>query len=63
MRPSGVRGVLNDAVSVYFLDVTLAGAFFAWWCAGSRAVTEGGVVRMRDDEAKPHVGAALQRTR
>ena len=27
MTPSGVRGVLNDAVSVYFLDATLAGAF------------------------------------
>jgi hypothetical protein len=27
MTPSGVRGVLNDAVSIYFLDATLASAF------------------------------------
>ena len=35
MTPSGLQGVLNDAVSVYFLDPTLAGAFVARWCAGS----------------------------
>src|ERR1700674_5155848 len=27
MTPSGLRGVLNDAVSIYFLDATLASAF------------------------------------
>jgi hypothetical protein len=27
MTPSGMRGVLNDAVSIYFLDPTLASAF------------------------------------
>jgi len=35
MTPSGVRGVLNDAVSIYFLDATLASAFVTRWCAGS----------------------------
>ena len=35
MTPSGVRGVLNDAVSIYFLDATLASAFVVRWCAGS----------------------------
>jgi hypothetical protein len=34
MTPSGMRGVLNDAVSIYFLDATLASAFVALWCAG-----------------------------
>jgi hypothetical protein len=34
MTPSGMRGVLNDAVSIYFLDATIAGAFVARWCAG-----------------------------
>jgi len=29
MTPSGMRGVLNDAVSIYFLDATLASAFVA----------------------------------
>jgi hypothetical protein len=29
MTPSGVRGVLNDAVSIYFRDAVLASAFVA----------------------------------
>jgi hypothetical protein len=62
MTPSGMRGVLNDAVSIYFLDVTLAGAFVACWCAGSRVETEGGVFRIRDDAPAPRIGAALHRT-
>ena len=38
ITPFGMRGVLNDAVSIYFLDATLASAFVARWCAatGSR---------------------------
>jgi hypothetical protein len=59
---SGVRGVLNDAVSIYFLDATLASAFVARWRAASRAETDGGAFRMRDDEPKPRIGAALHRT-
>jgi hypothetical protein len=44
MTPSGMRGVLNDAVSIYFLDATLASAFVARWCAGYKIETaEGGV--------------------
>jgi hypothetical protein len=41
ITPSGVRGVLNDAVLIYFLDATLAGAFVARWCARSRTETDG----------------------
>jgi hypothetical protein len=62
MTPSGVRGVLNDAVSIYFLDPTLASAFVARWCAGSRAETDGGVFKVRDDEPKARIGAAPHRT-
>jgi hypothetical protein len=29
MTPSGMRGVLNDAVAIYFADATLASAFVA----------------------------------
>jgi len=29
MTPSGTRGVLNDALSIYFADATLANAFIA----------------------------------
>jgi hypothetical protein len=31
LAPSGTRGVLNDAISMYFGDATLAGAFVARW--------------------------------
>jgi hypothetical protein len=62
MTASGSRGVLNDAVSIYFLDITLASAFVARWCAGSRIETDGGVFRIRDDEPMPRIGAGLHRT-
>jgi hypothetical protein len=62
MTPSGMRGVLNDAVSIYFIDTTLASAFVARWCAGSRIETEGGVFRIRDDEPAARIGAGLHRT-
>ena len=59
---SGVRGVLNDAVSIYFLDATLASAFVARWCAGSIVETRDGVFRIRDDEPAPRIGVGLHRT-
>jgi len=36
MTPSGMRGVLNDAISIYFLDATLASAFVVRWCPGTK---------------------------
>jgi hypothetical protein len=62
MTPSGVRGVLNEAVSIYFIDATLASAFVARWCAAFRIEAEGGVFRIRDDEPAPRIGAGLHRT-
>ena len=62
MTPSGMRGVLNDAVSIYFADVTLASAFVARWCVGATAETVGGVFRVREDEPTPRIGAGLHRT-
>jgi hypothetical protein len=62
MTPSGMRGVLNDAVSIYFREATLASAFVARWCAASKVETEGGVFRLRDDEPAPRIGARLHRT-
>jgi len=44
MTPSGTRGVLNDALSFYFADATLASAFVARWCVGSQVETAGGRV-------------------
>jgi hypothetical protein len=62
MTPSGIRVVLNDAISVYFADATLASAFVARWCAGHRTETAGGVFHVREDEPAPRVGAGLHRT-
>jgi hypothetical protein len=60
--PSGTRGVLNDAISLYFADATLASAFVARWCVGSKFEPTGGVFQVREDEPAPRVGAAPHRT-
>ena len=62
MTPSGTREVLNDAISIYFADATLAGAFVARWCVGSNVETAGGVFQVRQDEPTPRIGAGLHRT-
>jgi hypothetical protein len=54
--PPVTRGVLNDAISIYFADATLASAFVAGWCAGSRVETAGGVFRVREDKPAPRTG-------
>ena len=56
MTPSGMRGVLNDTISVYFADATLASAFVARWCAESKVETTGGLSQVREDEPAPRVG-------
>ena len=62
MTPSGTRGVLNDAISIYFADATLASAFVARWCVRAKVETAGGVFQVREDEPEPRVGAGLRRT-
>ena len=62
MTPSGTRGVLNDAISIYFPDPALADAFVARWCIGYKVETAGGALRVREDEPEPRVGAGLHRT-
>jgi hypothetical protein len=57
-----MRGVLNDALSIYFLDPTLASAFVARWCAGYKVETAEGVFRVRDNEPTARIGAGLHRT-
>jgi hypothetical protein len=54
--------VLNDAISVYFADPPLAGAFVARWCVGSKVESAGGVFQVREDEPTPRVGQELHRT-
>jgi len=62
MTHSGTRGVLNDVLSIYFADATLASAFVARWCVGAKTRTSGGVFQIRVDEPEPRVGAGLHRT-
>jgi len=62
MTPSGTRGVLNDAISIYFADPTLASAFVFRWCVGHKVETSGGVFQVRDDEPTTRVGAMPHRT-
>jgi hypothetical protein len=62
LTPSGRRGVLNDAVSIYFEDATIAEAFAARWCVGSKVETAGGVFQVREDDPAQRIGAGLHRT-
>ncbi|HEV8032336.1 MAG TPA: hypothetical protein VGP42_15095 [Stellaceae bacterium] len=61
MTPSGLRGVLNDAVAIYFLDATTAAGFVARWPARSLRRLRGrsGV---RENTPAPRVGVAAHRT-
>jgi len=58
-----MSAVLNGAISINFADATLANAFVARWCVGSKAVAAGGVFQVREDDPAPGVGAGLHRTR
>jgi hypothetical protein len=62
MTPAGLRGVVNDAVAVYFLDAASAAAFVARWCAGSKVEISDGVFRVREDRPTPRVTAGLHKT-
>ena len=62
MTPSGTRGPLNDAISIYFADATLASAFVARWCVGAKVETTGGVFRVREDDPAARVGAGPHKT-
>jgi hypothetical protein len=59
MAPAGIRGVVNDALAIYFLDAALANAFVARWCIGYRAETVEGSYRLREDaQSQDHASAA-----
>ncbi len=62
MAPSGLRGVLNDAVAVYFSDATLASGFVARWCRGYQAEAVEGAFQVRDDAPPARRSAPLHRT-
>jgi hypothetical protein len=52
----GAAGDLNDAISFYLTDATLANRFVARWGAGGRVETAGGVFQVREDEPVPRGG-------
>ena len=56
MTPAGLRGVVNDAVAIYFLDTASATGFVARWCAGSKVEAVNGAFRLRDDAPEPRIG-------
>src|ERR1700748_521219 len=62
ITPSGMRGVLNDAVSVYFSNATLASTFVARWCVGSKVMPTGGLFQVREDDPAPRIAAGLHCT-
>ena len=45
--PSSTRGVVNDALAVYFLDATIASAFVARWGAAQRVEIADNEYRVR----------------
>jgi hypothetical protein len=51
--PSSTRGVVNDALAIYFTDVTIASAFVARWCTSHKVEIVDGVYRVRADEPPP----------
>lgn len=62
MTPSGRRGVVNDAVAVYFCNAALAGALVARWCRGGQAETIDGAFQVRHDAPAVRRAAPLHRT-
>ena len=62
MTPSGLRGVQNDAVAVYFGDAALASGFVARWCQSGKLETVEGAFQIRDDSPPLRRTAPLHRT-
>jgi hypothetical protein len=62
MTPAGLRGVINDAVAIYFFDTTVTAAFVARWCAEAEVEVSDGAFRVRDDEPMRRVAAGPPRT-
>ena len=55
MAAAGLRGVVNDAVAIYFLDASSAAAFVCRWCAGSKVAISDGAFQVREDQPTPRV--------
>ena len=62
IAPSRLRGVVNDAVALYFRDPAAAAAFVARWCVRPPPEIAEGAFVMRDDEPAARRAAPLHRT-
>jgi hypothetical protein len=62
MTPAGLRGVVNDAVAVYFRDAALAAGFVARWCRHRLPEIAEGAFVVRDDDPAPPRRAPAHRT-
>jgi hypothetical protein len=62
MTPAGLRGVVNDAVAIYFCDAALAAAFVSRWCAGSKVEIREGAFQVRKDQPAPRAKGRLHKT-
>jgi len=61
MTPPGLRGVVNEAVAIYFLDATSAAAFVSRWCDGSKVEINEGAFRVRDKQPVPRTSPGRTR--
>ena len=62
MTPTGLRGVVNDAVAIYFQDATLASGLVARWCRQRLPEVAEGAFVVRDDDPAPPRSAPSHRT-
>ena len=62
MTPAGLRGVLNDAVAIHFLDTASAAGFVARWCATTQIEIIDGAFQIRDDEPAHRVPLKAHKT-
>jgi len=60
--PSSTRGVVNDALAVYFADATIAVCICGLLVRRTEGRDRGSGVSVRDDEPTPRIGSALHRT-
>ena len=62
MAPAGTRGVVNDALAIYFLDAALASAFVNRWCTGQKTHIDEGAFVVREDAPAPRIAAKHHKT-
>lgn len=60
ITPSGIAGIVNDAVAIYFSDAAHAAAFALRWCAPAAGTD--GTMRPREDEPAPRKVAPFHST-